>query len=204
MPCSSLVEAGDGASQGTQHRQSGCRRRQAVRVLNPPVMLPFCSSSEWWHGCRMNTKMLLTHFSTCYPRMPMYLSRPGSPARRQKSSSGEGPVMAPMLDHAWVRVGDMWKLRAYVCAIEQSFHDTFEGDSESVCLFVLPTFSHQYSRPPRPSHTSGPHLPAQLGRRLRHIKMVVVTWSRDIMTVLVQHGASLTVAYGHNEARGVS
>ena len=154
----------------------------------------------------MNAKnLLLTHFSTRYPHMPTYLSRPGSPARGQKSSSGEGPVVAPALDHARVRVGDMWKLRAYVRAIEQSFHDTFEeGDSESACLFVLPTFSHQYSRPPRPSHTSGPHLPAQLGRRLRHIKIVVVTWSRDIMTVLVQRGASLTVAYGHNEARGVS
>ena len=80
----------------------------------------------------MNAKnLLLTHFSTRYPHMPAYLSRPGSPARGRKSSGGEGPVVALALDHARVRVGDMWKLRAYLRAIEQSFHDTFEeGDEE--------------------------------------------------------------------------
>ncbi|THH11460.1 hypothetical protein EW146_g8031, partial [Bondarzewia mesenterica] len=43
----------------------------------------------------------------------------------------DGPIVSLALDHARVRLGDMWKMRVYLPAIEQSFWDTREeGDEE--------------------------------------------------------------------------
>ena len=140
----------------------------------------------------MNTKMLLTHFSTRYPHMPTYLLRPGSPARGRKSSSGKGPVMAPALDHARVSVGNMWSLRA----IKQSFHEMFEeGDSEVSMSPCSSSFS--FSSVLMFSWALTPVGTTFACTDRRHIKMNVVA-GRDVIMVLVQHRTSLTVAYGHD------
>lgn len=101
--------------------------------------------------------LLLTHFSSRYPHMPDYISespassRPPSPSpsalqtdrsnapvtparngnRNRNGSKGHNPVVAIALDHARLRVGDMWKMQLYLKAIEKSFWDVREeGDEE--------------------------------------------------------------------------
>lgn len=102
--------------------------------------------------------VLLTHFSSRYPHMPEYISesspvpsRPSSPspqtdqltaspspARKgntpdaeRSNSNGHNPAVAIALDHARLRVGDMWKMQLYLKAIEKSFWDVREeGDEE--------------------------------------------------------------------------
>lgn len=62
--------------------------------------------------------VLLTHFSTRYPKMP--------PASHLSQS--EGPIVTLAFDHARIRIGDMGKLCAYLPAIEQSFGDIPEDE----------------------------------------------------------------------------
>jgi ribonuclease Z len=70
--------------------------------------------------------VLLTHFSSRYPTMPRYLA---------SSPKGDGtehqPTVALAMDHACIRVGDLWKMAMYFPAIKQSFKDIKdEGDDE--------------------------------------------------------------------------
>lgn len=88
--------------------------------------------------------VLLTHFSSRYPHMPDYISespvpsRPSSPTSsspsiptRNRKGSDNSPAVAIALDHARLRVGDMWKMQLYLKAIEKSFWDVREeGDEE--------------------------------------------------------------------------
>lgn len=91
--------------------------------------------------------VLLTHFSSRYPHMPDYISesspapsrrsspspstpQPDQPTRSRKGSDNS-PSVAIALDHARLRVGDMWKMQLYLKAIEKSFWDVREeGDEE--------------------------------------------------------------------------
>lgn len=97
--------------------------------------------------------LLLTHFSSRYPHMPDYISdspapsRPPSPSPSSLSQPSlpsqpapksparnddeHTPVVAIALDHARLRVGDMWKMQLYLKAVEASFWDgREEGDEE--------------------------------------------------------------------------
>jgi ribonuclease Z len=77
--------------------------------------------------CRMRAQnVLLTHFSSRYPTMPRYFA--SSPER---DGTDHQPTIAMAMDHACIRVGDLWKMAAYLPAIEQSFRDIAdEGDEE--------------------------------------------------------------------------
>jgi ribonuclease Z len=73
-------------------------------------------------------KVLLTHFSARYPKLP-----PSAKQRSVSSQDGRGrrdPVLALAFDQARIRIGDMWKLNHYLPAIEQSFLDTREEDDD--------------------------------------------------------------------------
>jgi len=80
--------------------------------------------------------VLLTHFSTRYPHMPAYVGSPqaslgGDEDDETNAPQNGPPIVALALDHAHIRVGDMWKMQMYLRAIEQSFLDTREeGDEE--------------------------------------------------------------------------
>lgn len=67
---------------------------------------------------------LLTHFSARYPKMP-----PFEPA--DSGSPGNQPVVALAFDHAALRIGDMWKIRFYLDALDQSYKDTMEEGDEA-------------------------------------------------------------------------
>ncbi|KAA1473038.1 hypothetical protein DENSPDRAFT_930713 [Dentipellis sp. KUC8613] len=104
-------------------------------------------------GKQMNAQnILLTHFSTRYPHMPARYFRPPSPSRSPKRSpspapvpTSEEPVVAMALDHARIRVGDMWKLQAYMPAIERSFIDSKEeGDDEEEEMLLASAVAHTH------------------------------------------------------------
>ncbi len=81
--------------------------------------------------CRMRAQnVLLTHFSSRYPTMPRYF------ASSPKGDDNEHrPTVALAMDHARIRVGDLWKMAVYFPAIQQSFRDIQdEGDEEEEAL----------------------------------------------------------------------
>lgn len=57
---------------------------------------------------------LLTHFSARYPNIP--------PSVVTEHNPGD-PTLALALDHANIKIGEIWKMNAYIKAIEQSFAD---------------------------------------------------------------------------------
>jgi ribonuclease Z len=75
--------------------------------------------------------VLLTHFSSRYPTLPRYVA----------SSRGDGtdhePTIALAMDHACIRLGDLWKMARYLPAIEQNFRDIAdEGDEEEEAALI--------------------------------------------------------------------
>jgi ribonuclease Z len=80
--------------------------------------------------------VLLTHFSSRYPTLPRYFASP-----RVGDISHE-PTIALAMDHACIRVGDVWKMATYLPAIEQSFKDiTDEGDDEEETALIRATLT---------------------------------------------------------------
>jgi ribonuclease Z len=76
--------------------------------------------------------VLLTHFSSRYPTMPRYLA--SSPER---DGIEHQPTVALAMDHACIRLGDLWKMARYFPAIEQNFRDIRdEGDVEEEALVM--------------------------------------------------------------------
>jgi ribonuclease Z len=66
-------------------------------------------------GRRMKARnVLLTHFSARYPNIP--------PSVETGHTPGD-PTVALAFDHANIKIGEMWKMNAYIKAIEQSFTD---------------------------------------------------------------------------------
>ncbi|KIK93173.1 hypothetical protein PAXRUDRAFT_829230 [Paxillus rubicundulus Ve08.2h10] len=78
-------------------------------------------------GKRMKARnVLLTHFSARYPTMPPSVMTPQKPG---------DPTLALAFDHANIKIGDMWKMNAYMKAIEQSFIDLEdEGNDDTTQL----------------------------------------------------------------------
>ena len=64
---------------------------------------------------------LLTHFSARYPNIP--------PSVMTEHNPGD-PTLALAFDHANIKIGEMWKMNAYIKAIEQSFAD-LEDDNDA-------------------------------------------------------------------------
>ena len=76
--------------------------------------------------------VLLTHFSSRYPTMPRYFA--SSP---KEDCNDHQPTIALAMDHACIRVGDLWKMGVYFPAIEQSFKDIVdEGDDEEEVMLM--------------------------------------------------------------------
>jgi ribonuclease Z len=75
--------------------------------------------------------VLLTHFSSRYPTMPRYFASP------KRDDADDQPTVALAMDHACIRVGDIWKMATYIPAIAQSFEDIAdEGDEEEEAALV--------------------------------------------------------------------
>jgi len=83
--------------------------------------------------CRMRAQnVLLTHFSSRYPTMPRYFA--SSP---KDDGTDHQPTIALAMDHACIRVGDLWKMAVYFPAIQQSFKDIAdEGDEEEEVMLM--------------------------------------------------------------------
>ncbi|TFK75060.1 hypothetical protein BDN72DRAFT_758625 [Pluteus cervinus] len=83
-------------------------------------------------GRRMKAKhILLTHFSQRYPKLPPSVVM--QPTRGSKSE--DEPVVALAIDHAQFRIGDLWKFRYYLPAVEKHFMDTEEeGEGQDVVV----------------------------------------------------------------------
>jgi ribonuclease Z len=80
--------------------------------------------------------VLLTHFSSRYPTLPRYFASP------RKGGTSHEPTIALAMDHACIRVGDVWKMATYLPAIEQSFKDiTDEGDDEEETALMRATLA---------------------------------------------------------------
>ena len=78
-------------------------------------------------ACRMRAKyLLLTHFSARYPRMPP-----------THGDSYGGPIIGIAFDYARIRMGDMWKLNAYMPAIEHTFEEFGEDEPMEIDLTKL-------------------------------------------------------------------
>ncbi len=76
--------------------------------------------------------VLLTHFSSRYPTMPRY-----SASSPKRDGTDHQPTIALAMDHACIRVGDLWKMATYLPAIEQSFKDIAdEGDEEEEVMLM--------------------------------------------------------------------
>ncbi|RDX42667.1 hypothetical protein OH76DRAFT_1410927 [Lentinus brumalis] len=79
-------------------------------------------------GRRMRAKyLLLTHFSARYPGMPP----------RQGDGFSGGPIIGIAFDFARIRMGDMWKLNAYLPAIQHTFNEFGEDDEVEIDLTKL-------------------------------------------------------------------
>jgi ribonuclease Z len=63
--------------------------------------------------------VLLTHFSTRFPKTPQMISAP---------ADATDPTIAIAFDHVTVSIGNLWKLNRYLPAIEQSFLDSEDPD----------------------------------------------------------------------------
>ncbi|KAI0777745.1 hypothetical protein BD413DRAFT_640429 [Trametes elegans] len=81
-------------------------------------------------GRRMNAqKLLLTHFSARYPGMPP-----------RKGGNGDGsaqPLVGIAFDYARIRLGDFWKLNAYLPAIQHAFDQLEDEDPMEIDLTKL-------------------------------------------------------------------
>ncbi|KAF8506255.1 beta-lactamase-like protein [Gautieria morchelliformis] len=73
---------------------------------------------------RMKAKnVLLTHFSTRFPKTPQMTSAP---------ADATDPTIAIAFDHVTVSIGNLWKLNRYLPAIEQSFLDSEDPEEEII------------------------------------------------------------------------
>ncbi|KAI9444283.1 hypothetical protein H4582DRAFT_1920585 [Lactarius indigo] len=128
MPSEALVQAGQGATLLIHEATMGDDQEEMAHAKAHSTISQAIDVAK-----RMRAQnVLLTHFSSRYPTMPRYY---GSP----KSDDGDyKPTVALAMDHACIRVGDLWKMATYIPAIAQSFDDiTDEGEEEEEAALVL-------------------------------------------------------------------
>ncbi|KAG2011926.1 3' tRNA processing endoribonuclease, variant 2 [Coprinopsis cinerea AmutBmut pab1-1] len=90
-------------------------------------------------GRRMNARtILLTHFSARHPKIPMSVmdisSDPTTPTTTRQGFHKTEPTIALAFDQSCLRIGDMWKMKHYLPALEQNEKDTvaIDGEDEGV------------------------------------------------------------------------
>jgi ribonuclease Z len=76
--------------------------------------------------------ILLTHFSARHPKIPMsVMDISNSPPRSPSMINARPkPTIALAFDQSSLRVGDMWKMKHYLPALEQNYKDTVAIDGE--------------------------------------------------------------------------
>jgi len=127
MPSDTLAQAGEGATLLIHEATMGDDQEEMARAKAHSTIGQAIDVAK-----RMRAQnVLLTHFSSRYPTMPRYFASPkGDDANRR-------PTIALAMDHACMRVGDMWKMETYVPAIQQSFRDIAdEGDEEEEAMLI--------------------------------------------------------------------
>ena len=74
-------------------------------------------------------KLLLTHFSARYPGMP--------PRQGGNGDGSARPLVGIAFDYARIRLGDFWKLNAYLPAIQHAFDQLEDEDPMEIDLTKL-------------------------------------------------------------------
>ncbi|KAG6818817.1 hypothetical protein H0H93_001378 [Arthromyces matolae] len=123
LPANSLASAGDGATLLIHEATMADDQQQLAFAKGHST---FGQAIDI--GMRMKAEnILLTHFSARFPKMP-------SSALRSRNDGDSAPFVALAFDSASYRIGDMWKGKHYVKALEQSFRATLleEGDEEDI------------------------------------------------------------------------
>jgi len=77
------------------------------------------------------TSILLTHFSARYPKMPPPIPEQPSSPPDNDSKAPWNPHIAPAFDLAQYTLGDMWKLKHYMPALEANYEDTKGDDPDA-------------------------------------------------------------------------
>jgi len=128
MPSDALAQAGEGATLLIHEATMGDDQEEMASAKAHSTISQAIDVAK-----RMRAQnVLLTHFSSRYPTMPRYFA--SSPER---GGTDHQPTIALAMDHACIRVGDLWKMAAYFPAIEQSFRDiTDEGDEEEEVMLM--------------------------------------------------------------------
>jgi ribonuclease Z len=143
MPSDTLAQAGEGATLLIHEATMGDDQEEMARAKAHSTIGQAIDVAKRWacshstaallmNGCRMRAQnVLLTHFSSRYPTMPRYFASP------KGDGTNHRPTIALAMDHACMRVGDMWKMETYFPAIQQSFRDIAdEGDEEEEAMLI--------------------------------------------------------------------
>ncbi|KAI9511638.1 hypothetical protein F5148DRAFT_993525 [Russula earlei] len=131
MPSETLVQAGEGATLLIHEATLGDDQEEMAHAKAHSTISQAIDVAK-----RMRAQsVLLTHFSSRYPTMPQYFA--SSP---KGDNADQGPAIALAMDHACIRVGDLWKMSTYIPAIGQSFRDMAEeGDEEEEAMLIKAT-----------------------------------------------------------------
>ncbi|KAH6915798.1 tRNA processing endoribonuclease [Coprinopsis sp. MPI-PUGE-AT-0042] len=127
--CDNLVYAGEGATllihEATMaDDQADMARQKKHSTFGQAINI----------GKRMRAEtILLTHFSARHPKIPMsVMDMSNSPLRNPSAiaNARPKPTIALAFDQSSLRVGDMWKMKHYLPALEQNYKDTVAIDGE--------------------------------------------------------------------------
>ncbi|KAI0694223.1 hypothetical protein BC835DRAFT_1415475 [Cytidiella melzeri] len=119
MPCDNLVKVGMNATllihEATMaDDQADLARQKAHSTCGQAIKI----------GHRMNAEnIMLTHFSTRYPKLPPVALSDASP-----DTASTQPNLVLAFDHARIPLGEMYKFKTYLPAIEQCFSDIPDED----------------------------------------------------------------------------
>jgi len=128
MPSDTLAQAGEGATLLIHEATMGDDQEEMAHAKAHSTISQAIDVARQMRA----QHVLLTHFSSRYPTMPRYFAsspRGEDPDRR--------PTIALAMDHACIRVGDLWKMETYFPAIQQSFRDIAdEGDEQEEAMLI--------------------------------------------------------------------
>lgn len=144
MPSKSLIQTGRDATLLIHEAtladdQEEMAREKAHSTFSQAVQVGleyvFCSYflsrvTHSWTDSMGAENILLTHFSARYPRIPPTTSLPASP----KAGARRTPNLGIAFDCTRVKIGDMWKLRHYLPAIEVSLGDVANDDDDGTAI----------------------------------------------------------------------
>lgn len=137
-PSEALVEAGKDvtlliheASMGDEQEEMAAKKKHSTYSQALDVGTRFDKALPYNADyCRMNARsILMTHFSTRYPSFP---------PQTLSQSETERPFVAWAFDLGVYRIGDMWKFKSYMQAINQTLLETANEEGEEEVLLDRP------------------------------------------------------------------